>query len=432
MRPHDARNGRSSRRLLVALLALGLAVWGQAVPARAGSADDSARYERLRYVADTLVQLEGASEHGAPAPEDSVGIGPGSTLLVNFFDPRENANFIGICTAAFIFRDVNTGKVYLGAAGHCFMGETFASTHGPDADWDPANTRRVRVCVQTCIGGGTGLLSAARGVYPGTTRDLGALSYARQRTGSAQVGHDFGIVEVPSGLHGEIRTDMPMWHGPATSDTSRQVQAGDVMVHYGNGVGVGEVPPQKGRAGVGVTSNAQSWRANAAAAPGDSGSAVNIAAVGSDGVVEGHWAAGILTHLSIGTSGGVVAGTNTSRAVQMAQEAGFQLEVVHDPSQLDPGEPDPSEPLAAVIGGPSRARAGEAVTFDGSASGGDIAFWHWDLGDGTVIEGSDASVIEHTYTSPGRRTVTLTISDADGGTDTATHRIQIKGPPAKG
>ena len=193
------------------------------------------RYERLELVVDELEELAAPLAHGAPLPEDSLGMGPGSTLLVNFFDPVENGNFIGICTAAFVFRDRATGKLFLGAAGHCFMGTTFASTHGDDADWDPANTTRVRACVGNCIGGGSGLLSGALGVYPGTTRDLGVgatkLVYARQTIAGADVGNDFGIVEIPAELCPEIRTDMPVWNGPATADISRRVQAGDLVAH---------------------------------------------------------------------------------------------------------------------------------------------------------------------------------------------------------
>lgn len=297
------------------------------------------RYEPLHYVTDEpLAELH--DPHGPPVPEDSVGIGPGSTLITNFYDPVEDSTFTGICTAAFVFRDVDTGKVYLGAAGHCFMGSSFTSTHGDDADWDPANTLRVRVCVSTCLGGVSGLFSAAFGVYPGATRDIGVgeikLDYAR----AGGLGSDFGIVEIPPDLFGEIRTDMPVWNGPGTSDPNRRVQIGDQIVHYGNGIVVGETFPTKGRTGVGVTSNDQRWLADLASSQGDSGSAVNIATAGGEDVVEGHWAAGILTHLVVGV--GIVGGTNTERAIAMAQQdAGFRLEVVHDPAGLQGGGEDP-------------------------------------------------------------------------------------------
>jgi hypothetical protein len=335
------------RALAVLLCALSIA----AGPAAGGALEaQDLEYQRLNVVLDELPELEQPLDHGAPVPQDSIGIGPGSTLIVNFFDPVEDATFTGICTAAFVMRDRTTGNVYLSAAGHCFIGATFASTHGADADWDPANTLRVRVCVQDCLGGATGLVSAAEGIYPGTTRDIGVgdikLDYARQTIAGADVGNDFGIVEIPEELWCEIRTDMPVWNGPATADTSRLVQAGDVLVHYGNGVVVGEVFPEKSRAGLGMAADSDRWLANLAAAPGDSGSAMNIATVTLEDLVEGEWPGGVLTHLVIDTEGGVVAGTNTSRGIQMAlEDAGFDLEVVHDAAELCGG----GEPVVTTV-----------------------------------------------------------------------------------
>ena len=98
----------------------------------------------------------------------------------------------------------------------------------------------------------------------------------------------------------------------------------------------------------------------------------------------------------------------------------------------DPGPGDPADPLEADISGPSRVRAGDPVTFDGSASTGDIVHWRWDLGDGTVVEGADAAAVTHQYERPGRRTVTLAIEDADGETATAAHTVTVQGPPAQG
>lgn len=301
------------------------------------------RYERLALVHEDGTELP--ASHGAPLPLAYTGIGPGSTLVVNFYDPVDDATYTGICTAAHVVRDPGTGKVYLSAAGHCFIGSTFSSTHGADADWDPANTLRVRVCTENCIGGLSGLVSAARGMYPGTLVDIGVgdikLDYARQSTGADAVGHDYGIVEIPPELYCDVRTDMAVWNGPNTADTSRQVEQGDVVVHYGNGVVFGEVFPTQNRGGLGITSDANRWIMNSAASPGDSGSALNIARIGFGDLVEGEWAAGVLTHLVIGTTGGVVAGTNTARGFEMARnDAGIDLELVTDDAELcSNGEP---------------------------------------------------------------------------------------------
>lgn len=197
-------------------------------------------YEPLMLVVDTdaLKELEVPLDHGPPVPEDSIGIGPGSTLYINF------DGSIGGCTAAFIMRDRNTGRLYLSAAGHCF----------PDAT-------RVRVCVENCVGGLTGLLLAAQGMYPGVLRDIGVGDPLVDYFIDGGVGTDFGIVEIPfDELCSEIRTDMPVWNGPHTSDTDRHVELGDVVVHYGNGVALGEVFPTKARAGLGMGSDPNSWQ----------------------------------------------------------------------------------------------------------------------------------------------------------------------------
>ena len=88
-----------------------------------------------------------------------------------------------------------------------------------------------------------------------------------------------------------------------------------------------------------------------------------------------------------------------------------------------------NEPPAAVIVAPDRARTGEAVTFDGSGSfdpNGRIDSWVCDMGDGTVLNGE---IVQHTYARPGPKTVRLTVTDNHGARDTATHRINIQGPP---
>jgi Subtilase family/Fibronectin type III domain len=293
------------------------------------------------------------TSHGPPVPADSVGIGPGSTLLTNFIDPADGLEYVGICTAAFIFRDTNTGKVYLAAAGHCFVGPDATSSHGPDANWDRDLTRRVRVCVSTCIGGASGLVSAASlDMYPGTTRDLGELAYARQTLDGVDIGNDFGIVEIPPALHDEIRTDLPVWNGPSTADPLL-LEGGEFLAQYGNGIGVGEVFPTKARMGIGAGISGGSWLAAMASSQGDSGSAVvgAEATVGTASSVDGLAPLGMLTHLSCCLIAGNpynTAGTTLTRALEMAREdAGIDLELIHDPSQLETTVPAAPTGLAA-------------------------------------------------------------------------------------
>ena len=68
---------------------------------------------------------------------------------------------------------------------------------------------------------------------------------------------------------------------------------------------------------------------------------MNIATASAEDLVEGEWAAGVLTHIIITPDTGAIAGTNASRAIEMArQEVGLDLEIVHDAAGLcGGGEP---------------------------------------------------------------------------------------------
>ena len=77
-------------------------------------------------------------------------------------------------------------------------------------------------------------------------------------------------------------------------------------------------------------------------------------------------------------------------------------------------------PSAAFSASPADPDPGESITFDASASvdnGGPIAAYQWDFDDGTTASGETAT---HSYTAAGTYTVTLTVVDDDGATDTAT------------
>jgi len=93
-----------------------------------------------------------------------------------------------------------------------------------------------------------------------------------------------------------------------------------------------------------------------------------------------------------------------------------------------------NEPPVAVISAPSSADAGKLVTFDGSGSSdavahgqnGAIVSYLWDFGD-LSTPGTD-EIVTHDYTSTGDYTVSLTVTDDDSETDTATHNITIVPP----
>jgi PKD repeat protein len=71
------------------------------------------------------------------------------------------------------------------------------------------------------------------------------------------------------------------------------------------------------------------------------------------------------------------------------------------------------------------------VHFDGSSSydpdGGAIASYSWNFGDGTpVVVGATP---DHSYSSTGVKTVSLTVTDADGATDIDTLSVTVHSPP---
>ena len=242
------------------------------------------------------------------------GLGPGSMLFIT----RAGESGTSGCTANFVWED-SGGTRYLGAAGHCFLQDANVGGTQYGGDGPDLSDVTVQACVDCEFGGATALTLGLRG----TVVELGEVVYARQAAddGTA-VGYDFGIVEIPADAEHLIDASMPGWGGP---NTTGQIDAGDPVVQYGNGVVTGETILTKARSGVGASNDqaAGSWYAGLPAAPGDSGSAVQVAAPGGTGL-QGEEAAGVLTHI---TATGV-AGTNVAKSKSMATEAGFDLSVV--------------------------------------------------------------------------------------------------------
>nr|WP_279387179.1 glycosyl hydrolase family 18 protein [Natrarchaeobius chitinivorans] len=92
-------------------------------------------------------------------------------------------------------------------------------------------------------------------------------------------------------------------------------------------------------------------------------------------------------------------------------------------------DPEPPELEANVAASATRVEVDDEVEFDGSGSEGDIEEYEWDLGDGTEASGE---VVTHSYDETGEYTVELTVTDADGDTDTASLELtvtdEIEGP----
>jgi len=88
-------------------------------------------------------------------------------------------------------------------------------------------------------------------------------------------------------------------------------------------------------------------------------------------------------------------------------------------------EPVANEPPVADPNGPYSGTVGSPVSFDGSGSSdpdGTIVAYDWDFGDGNTGAGVKPS---HRYVAAGTYTVSLTVTDNDGASDTATSTATI-------
>jgi PKD repeat protein len=83
-------------------------------------------------------------------------------------------------------------------------------------------------------------------------------------------------------------------------------------------------------------------------------------------------------------------------------------------------DPAPAPPVASFNFSPPSGPTPLAVTFTDTSTGTPTG-WAWDFGDGTVASVKNPPV--HTYTSPGTKNVTLTVTNS-GGSDSITHQVQ--------
>jgi serine protease AprX len=84
-------------------------------------------------------------------------------------------------------------------------------------------------------------------------------------------------------------------------------------------------------------------------------------------------------------------------------------------------------PTAAFTSSSASPKAKTPVTFDGSGSSdpdGDTLSYSWQFGDGTTATGA---IVDHVFAKSGKYTVTLTVADGLGGSDTETLAIRVKG-----
>ncbi len=88
-----------------------------------------------------------------------------------------------------------------------------------------------------------------------------------------------------------------------------------------------------------------------------------------------------------------------------------------------------NQPPQAVINAPTSGTVGETLTFDGSSSSdpdGTIDSYSWDFGDGSdPVSGDNVS---HSYSTADNYTVSLTVTDDEGLSDSSTYTLLIEEP----
>ncbi len=91
-----------------------------------------------------------------------------------------------------------------------------------------------------------------------------------------------------------------------------------------------------------------------------------------------------------------------------------------------------SPPIARFVPGRYEVNVGEAISFDATDSqdtdGGTIASYDWDFGD--EVHGENKLKVEHSFSSPGEKIVTLVVKDNDSAQSApVSHKVKVNRPP---
>lgn len=82
-------------------------------------------------------------------------------------------------------------------------------------------------------------------------------------------------------------------------------------------------------------------------------------------------------------------------------------------------------PIARFTYTPEQPRIRETVTFDASASSGDLISYKWNFGDGSPEVTENDPITTHAYTQAGNYTVTLTVTDREGLSNSTSKVVQV-------
>ncbi len=98
---------------------------------------------------------------------------------------------------------------------------------------------------------------------------------------------------------------------------------------------------------------------------------------------------------------------------------------------LTPSAPTNQPPVAAFSYLPTNPTVGQQILFQGASSydsDGTVISYYWNFGDGQTSGPSGASSVYHQYSAAGTYTVTLTVTDNGGLTNSVSHTVQVGVP----